>query len=500
MYIQRLLDNTRLNSVVVAIIFSICTALLISFTYFELFPNHINPTILAEPVLFREGYLPYNNIADQKTPLLQYLIAWTIPIFDGDAVLAVRSLHSILVFIIVTISLLWAFRVKGGWALAVTGLFFLTWSLSFGYYVILYYDIVLSLFFVIALFFLTKPENRQSIWSSMLFGLITGLAILIKQQAAILCILIALSLTGLGIYQKVPFKKLSGLAAGYLLGMSLPVAIFIIIFLNVGGNLSELIYWTIKINLSGVYASMAKLNPDRKIVLAYLPSLILLPPFLWSIFSKPKDKIPSRDIRLWLLLVFLSATILIYPRWSPRHLATALPFLAIISGIAWADMVHLPPKKAGDLALFFLGFGIIIWWGFNAVNIYRSYSNFGPDRFDGYSNFIGLAEDIEAAIPPEGNVVFVPTDDGTMNLYYILDRHPPSFIFFNYPWFTENYVIQRWLDAMEQDRPVAVIYFPGRLGLEQYAPDMIEYLYNHYKVDREITWEGNPVLIMSLSP
>jgi hypothetical protein len=351
-----------------------------------------------------------------------------------------------------------------------------------------------------ALFFLTKPENSHSIWSSMLFGLITGLALLIKQHAAILCILMALWLTVLGIYQKVPFKKLCVLAIGYLLGMSLPIAVFSILFLNASGNFSEFIYWTITINITGNYASMAKASPDREIVLAYLPSLLLLPPFVWSILSKSKDKIPSRGSRLWLLLVFLSATILIYPRWSPRHLATALPFLAIISGIALADLVHLPFKKARDLVLLCLSIGILIWWGSNAVKIYRSYSYFGPDRYEGYSDFIGLAEDIEAAIPPEGRVVFIPTDDGTMNLYYLLNRRPPSFMFFNYPWYMAEPVIQRWLDAMEQDQPVAVIYFPGRWGVEQSAPSMIEYLYNHYKVDRELTWEGNPVLIMTLLP
>ena len=500
MYTKRLLDKFKSNSLAVAVIFSICTAFFISFLYFQIYSNHLNPTILTEPVLFREGYLPFNNIADQKTPLLPYLIAWILPLFNENAVLAVRSLHSILVFLIVLVSLLWAYRFKGGWALTATGLFFLAWSLTFGYYVILYYDFVLTLFFGVALFFLSKPDNRQSIWPSIFFGFITGLAILIKQQAAILCILMALSLAGLGIFQKMPLKKLCVLAIGYLLGMSVPIIIFLILFLKAGGSLNQLIYWTITINLFGKYSSMAKLYPDRKLVLAYLPSLILLPLFLWSIFSKPKDKTPSHGSRFWLLLVFLSASILIYPRWSPRHLSTALPFLAIISGITLADMVRLPTKKVGDLVMFLLCIGIMIWWGSTAVKVYRSYSKFGPDRFDGVSNLIDLARDIGATIPPEGNVVLIPTDDGTMNLYYLLNRRPPSFMFFNYPWYMEKPVVQRWLDAMEQDQPVTVIYFSGRLGIEQYAPEMIEYLHGHYKVDKEVTWEDKPVLIMTLLP
>jgi hypothetical protein len=67
-----------------------------------------------------------------------------------------------------------------------------------------------------------------------------------------------------------------------------------------------------------------------------------------------------------LLLVFLSAMILIY-RAGLRYLATALPFLAIISD-SLGRYGSSAYKKAGIWHCF-LGFGIIIWWGFNAVNI-----------------------------------------------------------------------------------------------------------------------------------
>jgi hypothetical protein len=311
----------------------------------------------------------------------------------------------------------------------------------------------------------------------------------------------ALSLLCAGIYHQAPIKKLAGLAIGYVAGLLLPIALFVIFFLYWGGDVNELIYWTITINLTGKYSSMARLMPNRNTMIDYLPSLILLPLFLWSIISKPNDKIPSRSTRFWLLIVFLSTLLFIYPRWSGRHLAAALPFLAIISGITAADLVQFPAKKVRYLAGLILYIGCIVWWGALAVKTYSAIINQPEtDRFDAYSNFMGLAHEIKKSIPPTGKVAIVPIDDGTMNLYYLLNRRPPSFMFFNYPWYMEEAVIQRWLDAMEKDQPVAVIYFSGRLGLEQSAPEMIEYISNHYQVDKEITWENKPVYMMTLMP
>ncbi|HEX9091599.1 MAG TPA: hypothetical protein VF831_08920, partial [Anaerolineales bacterium] len=277
--------------------------------------------------------------------------------------------------------------------------------------------------------------------------------------------------------------------------------VFVLLFIRAGGDIGELVYWTVTANLNGSYASLAMALPDPKTLLPYLPSVILVPIFLWGLFSTPKDKYSSREFGFWLLLVCLSAAILIYPRWSGRHLAAVLPFLAILSGIASAQLVHIPIKRGRDLAGLVLYFGVLVWWGSIAIQTYRAYNYQSRlDRYDAYSNFIGLAKNIETVIPPDGKVAVIPADDGTMNLYYLLNRLPPGFTFFNYPWFMERRVIQRWLDAMDQDLPTAVVYFKGRLEIEKYAPAMVDYLNQHYRVDKEVTWEGAPVLIMSQAP
>jgi hypothetical protein len=480
--------------------FSLAVALWIAFAQLRLFYSLLNDRVILHPVLLQNGFVPYQDIADQKTPLLPLFLSWWLPIFNNDAVLSARTMHALFICLIVLMSMFWVHRHSGRWALLATGIFLLTWSNAFGFWAIMYYDFVLAPLYFVVFMLSVQQIERPATWKMGAMGLITGLAVLTKQYA----ILLLVPAVGLLLWQLVKgqttARKFIALGLAYGIGLALPVAIYAWYYYRQAGSFQDLIQWTLIFNIAGPYRSEGVSVPPPSQVNAMLPAFLMLIPFVGSIVFPPVDMKPARGTRLLLLAMFFLGALLIYPRYSTRHWATALPFLAVLSGIACADLLRSWQKQKASVLLLMYA-SIVLYWTTSALLAYvPALKDPQPQSFGEFTGVIELADQVRDRIPADGGLVLLPTDEGNSNLYYILGRLPPHFWIMNYPWWMNPYSNGRWLEVMEKEKPQTLLFFPGRADLATYAPEILDYVNEKYEVVDTVEWRDSPVQIMLRSP
>jgi hypothetical protein len=234
-------------------------------------------------------------------------------------------------------------------------------------------------------------------------------------------------------------------------------------------------------------------------VFQVLPAFLLLLPFVTETVSGQANNGRLRQgQRLWLLVFLGLALALLYPRYSTLHWAAAVPFLAMISGIACADLVK---QRSGDRPLgpgawsIYLSF--VLLWIASATLVYLPRLT-GPQTqmVAEYSPLVTLADDLKRRDLPDEGLVLFPDDEGVSNLYYLLQRPPPMFWLMHYPWFVNRDTVAHWLEVVERERPQTLLYFKDRNAYEQAAPEIVEYIQTTYSVVNTIPWNGQQVLIM----
>jgi hypothetical protein len=457
----------------------------------------LNPYVITQPYLIAHGFIPYNQIEDPRTPLLPQLLAWLQPFFAGNAPHTARMVHLVAVMVTIMLVLGWLYRVKGWWATIAGGIFFLAWFNAFGYWAISYYEIVLApLFFVVFLLLMSIKEKRSA-WYIILIGFLVAVGILIKQQTGILALLVVVWLMLPGSMPKEALPSRWSRIAFYVIGLFLPIVGYGLYYWHLGGDFGEWFYWNVTYIFSGPYRTQGALLPSLATVRGLLPALLLIVPYSVGMVFAPKDVGLSRSRRWWLLIFMLAASIFLYPRYSGRHWAAAFPFLAAIAGIVCADIVNAVHQSPSKFFLWGLSSTFIAWWFLQAVFIY------GPQIIQPqqlvtseYSTLIPLADTLRSRLPATRGLVLLPVDEGNANLYYQLNRLPPHYQMDFYPFFVNDRTSQKWLDAVEEEKPQTLIYFKDRFDLATYSPQILEYVKLHYEVLDTIPWEGSEVQIM----
>ncbi len=450
----------------------------------------LNEAVVAHPWLLHNGYVDYQEIADPRSPLLPLVLSWLLPIFGYDAALSARTMHTVVVCFIALTTMLWAYYSSGPWALLATGVFLVTWSNFFGLWAIIYYDVVLAALFLLYFIVLAGQIARPAIWRLGAAGLITGCAVLIKQHAMFLVFPVAALLTWRSLSRQVATGQAIRESLTYLVGLALPLAVYAGFYYRQAGSFHDLIYWLVTINLTGPYASEAAAAPQPEHLRDMLPALWMLVPFIGRSVFPPAEIQPARGVRILLLAIFLLGMIPHYPHYSPRHWPVSFPFLALISGVAWADlMTEWQRLKAASLLL--ISITILLSWFVIALLIYipRVQDN-KPASSTEYSDLIPLAAALRERIPASGKVALVPMDEGNANLIYLLRRLPPRYWLLCLRWYLNPTTIERWLDAMEAEPPEIVLFFPNGIDLSRSAPQMLEYVRQHYQVVDAVPW-GN---------
>jgi hypothetical protein len=201
------------------------------------------------------------------------------------------------------------------------------------------------------------------------------------------------------------------------------------------------------------------------------------------------------------LLFFLAAAILFqYPRYSSRHWAVVFPFAAIISGVVCADIICLI-KRRGIYLVLAIFLVAPAWWAYRAASQYIAAWNHPDNMIGEYTDLFPLAEELERKIPLSGSLAIFPTDESNANLHYILQRDPPHYFIYHYPWFMNNAGIKnRWITALEAEQTPVLINFPQSWDVNIYAPELINYINENYRVTDTVKWKGNTIQIMLRKP
>lgn len=475
---------------------SLAVAVTISVAHLFLFPSLLNEHVILHPVLLRHGFIPYQHIPDQKAPLLPLFLSWTLPVFKGDAVANARTFHALLIGAMVMLCMAWSYRWGGAWAMAATGLFLLAWSNSFGWWAIMYYDFVLGLLYFVVFVLLAGQVRDPTIRGIGAVGLASGLAILTKQYAILLLVPTVGVWAGWLASGRVSFRRSVLLLLAYLLGVSLPIALFAWGYYRQAGSFQDLVHWTVSFNL-GAYPGEATLLPTPAQVIGLLPAFLMVVPFASSILFPVEKMHPGRGIRLLLLVFLFLGALCIYPRYGGRHWAAAFPCLATLSGIACADlMAEWPTRKVQHPQLSMVAAVMLLWLAITALGYIPALKSPKPPRWAEYSELIELADTLRERIPAQGGLVLLPTDESNSNLYYLLGQLPPHYWLMNYPWWMNRLTISRWLATMEEEKPYTLLLFPGGATLMSSYPEIGQYVGENYRVTDAVEWRNGQVQIM----
>lgn len=476
-------------------------ALWIAFAQIGVFPSMLNKCAVAHPWLLRNGFVDYQHLPGQKSPLLPLFLSWLLPLFHHDAALSARTTHALFICLIVLISMLWVYRVAGRWAFVVTGIFMLAWSNFFGLWAIMYYDVALAPLYLLAFILTVQQMEKPAPWKLGALGLISGLAILTKQHAVLLTLPISVLLVWQLVKGRLAARQIIGFGLVYLIGLSLPLVIYAWSYYLQAGSFKDLIYWTLTINLAGPFGSESTVAPQPEHLRDMLPALLMIVPFVGSIFFGSAGMKPARGVRILLLAMLFLGLFLLYPRYSPRHWPTAFPFLALLSGIASADLIRDGQRfKAPSLLL--IASSIVLCWIAIAVLIYvPRFETPRSVRSSEYDDLVKVADQLRERIPAEGAVVLLPLDEGNANLSYLLGRLPARYWLFNYRWFMNPTTIERWLEVMEEEEPYTLLFFPEGIDLATSAPEILEYVNENYLLADTVNWGSRRhIQIMLRSP
>lgn len=468
----------------------------IGYAQLHLFTSELNPNLVTQPYLISKGFVLYQNLGDQKPPLLILLVAWLMPFFNGDAVTVARTIQFSITLLLVFLSITWVYRRSGLWSAIFCALFMLAWSNFMGLWATAYYDLVLSPFFLLLFMLMVWTEPARHYFKALCAGLLIGIALLIKQQALIL---VPIYIAGIFVElasHRLPVNKVASKIMVFIINLLFPVALFLLASHYQSGSIEDFFFWNITLLFQNSFASVGALIIPPAQLFKTMQILILLVPFCAIIFLPDLGLPVSRATRLWLLVFLVVAAFFQYPRFSSRHWAVAFPFAAIISGIACADIIHLIKSKR---AYWILALLLIApaWWVDRAVNQYVQAWNNPDEVIREYSDLFDLAEELESRLPGSGSIAIFPMDESNANLYYILQREPPHFFIYHYPWFMNNAVIkQRWIEALENEQTPVLLNFPHIWDVDTLAPELIAYIDQNYHIADTLQWNGRIIQIL----
>lgn len=473
---------------------------LIGYAHLYLFPSELNPNLVTQPSLIDQGFVLYQHLGDQKPPLLLLTIAWLLPVFQGDAVTAARTLHFFLILLVVFVSITWVYRKSGLWAACCSSLFMLAWSPFLGLWATAYYDLVVSLFFLLFFFLMSREPAGKDYLKSIAGGFLVGVAALIKQQALILALIFVADLATGVLHEQLRLKRSLVSLAIFLGCLLVPISVYLVISEYRYGSLGDIVFWNFLLLFQNNFASLGALPVPPAQMLRFLQVIILLVPFTATFLVPGLSNRVSRSTRIWLLVFLAAAVMFQYPRFSGRHWSVVFPFAALISGLACADLVHMIRRRGIYLAaaLFLLA---PAWWAYRAADQYLSALLRPNPAIAEYGDLVPLASMLDDKLPDSSSLAIFPTDEANANLHYLLGRAPPHFFIYHYPWFMNHPGIkERWIRALDSEQTEVLLNFPHTWDVELHAPEIITFIGKHYQLVETVEWNGRPVQIMLRKP
>lgn len=459
------------------------------------FSIRVNSRIVFQPWLLQQGFVPYSHIGDEHAPLLPHILSWLSPLFDNDALFTARIVHSGLIWLIIATCIWVVFDKAGRWAALACGAYFFAMSNNLGFWA-MWYDLAVTPIFMATFFVITS--KRISLSNQMFFvGLLSGVGFLIKQHALLLSVIIPIALVTQSMKNGSVWGRYVKPLIWSVIGFLIPLSIYLFYYFRLTNDWYSIWYWLVLFNVVGNYSNLGMKAPSMREIRAIFPAFVMIIPFLLGTIglARTKENNQISTERQWLLLMILLSAIMLYPRYSTMHWATMLPFLAMASSIACAELLSAGANNRVQIYRqrgVYLAIVGMLWIGSGIMVYSAAYQNREARNLLEYDTLPELAKLITDTTQL-GEIVLFPDDEGVGNLYYLLGKTPPRFWVMNYPWFRNDYVIDRWLTEMSVTQPDQVIYFVSR-GPHLY-PEMDEYIAERYKTIHVLEWNNQVVEI-----
>lgn len=469
-----------------------------AYAYYRVLPLSLGPRVILQPWLMAtHGYLPYDHIADQHAPLMPQLLALAVPLFS-EGWRAARGVLVALISLTLVLTYLAARRAAGRAAGILAASCFVCWSVPFEF-TKLWYESFLAPLYAGLLLLHARAGSRRSVRRMLATGLLCGVALLVKQPAAaVAAAMVAWQvITGWRTRQR-PAQIVSDVVL-VSAAIAAPFLAWTAGHWARGGSLAAMWYWIVTFSEESSFVSMAAQAPTTREILSLAPAFILVPAALWrgGHLWRRGDLAWERYAVAGLLL--FASLLTMYPRFGAFHLAPSLPLVAWLSAMALAHALGVPGRvtaiggggapaspdaSTGRLRVGFARaatFGAAALWVLTGAAAYRPVlQTRAPRSIAEYSDLLPLGEAIRRVVGPTESVYIFPDDEGTANLYYVLQRPPPKFWVFSYPWYMTPGARTRIVQTLEQHPPDWVIEPNDSWDVGHHAPDVVAWIRANY--------------------
>jgi len=465
--------------------------------YYYALPLSLGPRVILQPWLMQQGYLIYEHIADEHTPLMYLLLLAVQPLISNGLLLAKIVLISLISM--TTLLTFWAAARTGGWLAGVCSvLFFTIWSPIFGYGKLWHETFLAPLYILLLIQWRPPLSPRPNARSSLIAGFLLGLALLVKQHALAVILSLILWEILVGWHTHRPAHHLFLEVILFVFAASLPIAAFAGYHLLKAGTVKNLVFWTVTFNFVNDYKQLASLSPKIAQLRFLAPAYFLLPPFTLHLLTS-KDNRTIWSSEGWALVLLIASCLTAYPRFGYFHLQASLPILAWLSGTTLARLLSIrSPEVARRPPLIGLICSLILLWALHAgIPYYSALHDNQPRGIREYTDLVPLASEIRRYIGPTDCIYILPDDEATANLYYLVECKPPKFwIPTSYPWFMLDMLKPKIIQTLEQASPEWVVYFPGRWGIEQHGQEIVTYVQSKYQLETKLSWAEGEVWLL----
>jgi hypothetical protein len=423
------------------------------------------PEMILWPYLMTKGWLPYRDIILPYTPALVVMLGVLGKTFS--VTLLNLKIYTWLLILFTDLIVYWTAKKISGREIVglVSLLFYVLWQPFFegnGFW----FDLVLAPILLLTFYFIHERRYLTG-------GLFFGLAIAIKQTSLFLGVPVFLTLFWVN---GLVFKNWWRFIVGTL------IPLFICLIYVLGNSLFEDFFqWAISYGMFYLPRAPGQVQlPTVKQVLATgIPYGFLILAVLITFLGIAKK---SSVKMIWILIGWVVfAALGVYPRWEYFHFQPSLPFLAIITGIAFQQVMPFARKKVWLI----LYCGILLMGTiYLQARFYRLQWR-QPDRFFEKETVLTGKWLRENLIPGE-KIFILNTWDHLYALGNVLPAVDPWIP--PLPWYMEYPGVQdKAVRQLEKERPKLIVFEPYRQkGLGSYIPGKIDKFIQDNYTKREV--------------